>query len=207
MSGEVLPFILCGGAGTRLWPLSREAFPKQFHRLTGPQSLFQETCNRLSGGEFGKLSVLSNHQHRFLIQEQLQEIGLRADIALEPVSRNTAPAACVASLMAARSTPDALVLLAPSDHAIGEDASFAESVALGAEAARDGAVVTFGVKPDCPHTGYGYIEIDKVGPRRRRDEGEAVYREAIPRGGRELSRTRPLLLERRNLPLSRIDHA
>ena len=128
MSGEVLPFILCGGAGTRLWPLSREAFPKQFHRLTGPQSLFQETCSRLSGGEFGKLSVLSNYQHRFLIQEQLQEIGLRADIALEPVSRNTAPAACVASLMAARSTPDALVLLAPSDHAIGDDASFAESV-------------------------------------------------------------------------------
>jgi mannose-1-phosphate guanylyltransferase/mannose-6-phosphate isomerase len=182
MSGEVLPFILCGGAGTRLWPLSREAFPKQFHRLTGPQSLFQETCNRLSGGEFGKLSVLSNHQHRFLIQEQLQEIGLRADIALEPVSRNTAPAACVASLMAARSTPDALVLLAPSDHAIGEDASFAESVALGAEAARDGAVVTFGVKPDCPHTGYGYIETDEVG---RGGGGAMQVRRFIEKPSRE----------------------
>jgi mannose-1-phosphate guanylyltransferase / mannose-6-phosphate isomerase len=163
MSGaNVLPFILCGGAGTRLWPLSREAFPKQFHRLTGPQSLFQETCRRLSGGIFGKLSVLSNYQHRFLIQEQLQEIGLSADIALEPVSRNTAPAACIASLMAARRDPDALILLAPSDHAIGDDVAFGEGVRLGAAAARDGAVVTFGVKPDCPHTGYGYIETDEA---------------------------------------------
>ena len=161
MSGaEVLPFILCGGAGTRLWPLSREAFPKQFHRLTGPQTLFQQTCRRLSGGIFGRMSVLSNYQHRFLIQEQLQEIGLSADIVLEPVGRNTAPAACIASLMAARSDPDALVLLAPSDHAMGDDISFAESVKLGADAARDGFLVTFGVEPDCPHTGYGYIETE-----------------------------------------------
>jgi Nucleotidyl transferase len=110
MSNEVQPFILCGGAGTRLWPLSREAFPKQFHRLTGPRSLFQETCARLSGGIFGKLSVLSNQQHRFLIQEQLQEIGLSdADIVLEPIGRNTAPAACVAALVAGSANPDALV--------------------------------------------------------------------------------------------------
>ena len=140
MSGEVLPFILCGGAGTRLWPLSREAFPKQFHRLIGPHSLFQDTCRRLSGGIFGGLSVLSNHQHRFLIQEQLREAGLGpAEIVLEPASRNTAPAACVASLMAASRDPEALVLLAPSDHAIGDGASFAESVSLGAEAARRGS--------------------------------------------------------------------
>jgi mannose-1-phosphate guanylyltransferase/mannose-6-phosphate isomerase len=160
MSDEVLPFILCGGAGTRLWPLSREAFPKQFHRLIGPQSLFQETCRRLSGGIFGKLNVLSNYQHRFLIREQLQEIGLSADIALEPAARNTAPAACVASLMAARANEDALVLLAPSDHAIGDNTSFSECVSLGAEAARNGSLVTFGVEPDSPHTGYGYIETD-----------------------------------------------
>jgi mannose-1-phosphate guanylyltransferase/mannose-6-phosphate isomerase len=164
MSGEVRPFILCGGAGTRLWPLSREAFPKQFHRLTGPQSLFQETCRRLSGGMFASPSVLSNHQHRFLIQEQLQEIGLSgADVVLEPVSRNTAPAACSAALMAMREDEDALVLLAPSDHAIGDDASFAESVTLGAEAAGNGSLVTFGVEPDCPHTGYGYIETNGSG--------------------------------------------
>jgi mannose-1-phosphate guanylyltransferase/mannose-6-phosphate isomerase len=155
---EVLPFILCGGAGTRLWPLSREAFPKQFHRLTGPRSLFQETCRRLSGGIFGKLSVLSNYQHRFLIQEQLQEIGLSANIVLEPKGRNTAPAACIAALVAGRTDPEALMLLAPSDHAIGDDASFAESVSHGISAARQGSLVTFGVQPDCPHTGYGYIE-------------------------------------------------
>jgi mannose-1-phosphate guanylyltransferase/mannose-6-phosphate isomerase len=158
----VLPFILCGGAGTRLWPLSREAFPKQFHRLTGPQSLFQETCQRLTADVFGTLSVLSNYQHRFLIQEQMQEIGLSAvNIVLEPVGRNTAPAACMASLLAGRKDPDAIVLLAPADHAIADNVSFAESVRLGTDAAREGALVTFGVEPDCPHTGYGYIETDE----------------------------------------------
>ena len=112
---EIFPFILCGGAGTRLWPVSREAFPKQFHRLTGPLSLFQQTCRRLRGNLFGELSVLSNYHHRFLIQEQLQEIGLiSANIILEPEGRNTAPAACVAALLAGRADPDALVLLAPS---------------------------------------------------------------------------------------------
>ena len=155
---QILPFILCGGAGTRLWPLSREAFPKQFHRLTGTQSLFQQTCLRLTGELFGELSILSNYQHRFLIQEQLQEIAASAEIVLEPVGRNTAAAACVAALMAGRTDPEALVLLAPSDHAIGDDASFAESVSHGISAARQGSLVTFGVQPDCPHTGYGYIE-------------------------------------------------
>jgi mannose-1-phosphate guanylyltransferase/mannose-6-phosphate isomerase len=127
--------------------------------LTGPNSLFQETCRRLRGGTFGRLSVLSNHQYRFLIREQIDEIGLgEAEIVLEPASRNTAPAACVAALMAARESPDAFVLLAPSDHAVGDSASFAESVNLGVEAAQRGSIVTFGVEPDGPHTGYGYIE-------------------------------------------------
>ena len=100
---QILPFILCGGAGTRLWPLSREAFPKQFHRLTGTQSLFQQTCLRLTGELFGELSILSNYQHRFLIQEQLQEIGVSAaQYRTGARSRNTAGAACVAALMAGR---------------------------------------------------------------------------------------------------------
>ena len=187
MSGaSVLPFILCGGAGTRLWPLSREAFPKQFHRLTGPQSLFQQTCSRLSGGIFGRLSVLSNNQHRFLIQEQLQEIGLTAaDIVLEPAGRNTAPAACIAALMAG-TDPDALVLLAPSDHAIGDNEAFAESVRLGADAAREGALVTFGVEPDCPHTGYGYIETN--GGESRAKAAVAVKR-FVEKPSREVAET------------------
>jgi mannose-1-phosphate guanylyltransferase/mannose-6-phosphate isomerase len=156
-----LPFILCGGAGTRLWPLSREAYPKQFHRITGPESLFQQTCRRLTGDLFGDFTVVSNHQHRFLIAEQLEEIGARAaNIVLEPVGRNTAPAACIAALIAGRTDPDALVLLAPSDHVIADADSFADTVRIGANAAREGALVTFGVPPDCPHTGYGYIETD-----------------------------------------------
>ena len=158
---KIWPFVLCGGAGTRLWPLSREAYPKQFHSLTGPRSLFQQTCRRLSGEDFNDISVLSNRQHRFLIADQLQEIGVQAArIVLEPVSRNTAPAACIAALIKHRTDPDALVLLAPSDHVIADDASFAASVRRGVDAARGGALVTFGVRPDCPHTGYGYIESD-----------------------------------------------
>ena len=158
---NIWPFILCGGAGTRLWPLSRQAYPKQFHRLTGPQSLFQQTCRRLSGDLFNPISVLSNRQHRFLIADQLQEIGVQAArIVLEPVSRNTAPAACIAALIAQRADPEALVLLAPSDHVIADDASFAASVRRGMDRARGEALVTFGVRPDCPHTGYGYIESD-----------------------------------------------
>jgi mannose-1-phosphate guanylyltransferase/mannose-6-phosphate isomerase len=158
---HVLPFILCGGSGTRLWPLSREAYPKQFHRLTGPESLFQLTCRRLSGPMFGELSILSNHRYRFLIAEQLEEIAARAgSVVLEPVGRNTAPAACIAALIAARTDPDAVVLLAPSDHMIPDAEAFARTVESGIDAAAAGALVTFGIVPDCPHTGYGYIETE-----------------------------------------------
>ena len=158
---QVLPFILCGGAGTRLWPLSREAYPKQFHRLTGPESLFQLTCRRLSGPLFGEISILSNHRYRFLIAEQLEEIAARAgSVVLEPCGRNTAPAACIAALTAARTDPDALVLLAPSDHMIPDAEAFARTIENGLDAAEAGALVTFGIVPDCPHTGYGYIETE-----------------------------------------------
>jgi mannose-1-phosphate guanylyltransferase/mannose-6-phosphate isomerase len=171
---EIRPFVLSGGAGTRLWPLSREAFPKQFHRLTDSLSLFQETCRRLTGDPFAPLSVLTNHQHRFLVREQLQEIGVNfGDIVLEPVARNTGPAACVAALVAGRADPDALVLLAPSDHAMANKDAFREAVELGIEPAREGKLVTFGVEPDCPHTGYGYIETT---PQRRRNVALDVSR-------------------------------
>lgn len=158
---EVLPFILCGGAGTRLWPLSREAYPKQFHRLTGPDTLFQQTCQRLSGAPFGALHILSNHRHRFLVADQLEEIDATASrIVIEPEGRNTAPAACIASLIAAGSDENALVLLAPSDHMIGDRDAFVRAVESGIEAAAAGSLVVFGVEPDCPHTGYGYIETE-----------------------------------------------
>ncbi len=156
---QVWPFILCGGDGTRLWPLSREAFPNQFHRVTGTQSLFQETCLRLTGPLFTELSILTNCAHRFLVLEQLQEIAASfGTIALEPVARNTAPSACVSALIAGRADADALVLLAPSDHAIADRDAFHEAVKLAIDPAREGKLVTFGVEPDRPHTGYGYIE-------------------------------------------------
>ena len=159
---QVLPFILCGGAGTRLWPLSREDLPKQFHRLTGHETLFQQTCHRLSGPLFGELGVLSNHRYRFLIADQLAEIGATVNnLVLEPVSRNTAPSACIAALVASRTNADGLVLLAPSDHMILDAAAFTQALESGFAAAEGGALVTFGIAPDCPHTGYGYIETEE----------------------------------------------
>ena len=125
---EILPFILCGGAGTRLWPLSREAYPKQFHRLTGAQTLLQQTCRRFAGSPFNGITVLSNRRHRFLVAEQLEELGAPAKIVLEPVGRNTAPAACIAALLAAERDPKALVLLTPSDHLLGASEPFLAAV-------------------------------------------------------------------------------
>jgi mannose-1-phosphate guanylyltransferase/mannose-6-phosphate isomerase len=159
---RISPFILCGGSGSRLWPLSREAFPKQFHRLTDAHTLFQQTCRRFASSLFDDLTILSNRRHRFLIAEQLEEIGTStARIVLEPTSRNTAPAACIAALIASERDPSALVMIVPSDHVFAETKSFLAAVEVGIEAAQAGALVTFGVTPDCPHTGYGYIETDK----------------------------------------------
>src|SRR4029079_3507547 len=129
---QVLPFVLCGGSGTRLWPLSREAYPKQFHRLPGRESLCKLTRRRLTGPLFGELSILSNQRYRFLIAEQLEEICKKAgSIVLEPCGRNTAPASCIAALIAARVDPDALVLLAPSDHMIPDAEAFARTIENG----------------------------------------------------------------------------
>jgi len=158
---EVRPFVLCGGAGTRLWPLSREAYPKQFHKLTGEGTLLQQTCRRLGADLFAPLSVLSSHRYRFLIADQLTAIGIMpSNIILEPTARNTAPAAAIAALRAFESDPDSLVLLTPSDHIIGDAGAFTTAVEMGIGAAERDALVTFGVTPDRPHTGYGYIETD-----------------------------------------------
>jgi mannose-1-phosphate guanylyltransferase/mannose-6-phosphate isomerase len=158
---RVLPFILCGGAGSRLWPISREAFPKQFHKLVGSESLFQQTCRRLTGPLFDNVCVIANQLHRFLVADQLEQSGHESvSVVLEPIGRNTAPAACIAALIASQTDPDALLLLAPADHVIDDTEAFARAVALGVKAVTDGALVTFGVKPDCPHTGYGYIEVE-----------------------------------------------
>jgi len=154
--------VLSGGAGTRLWPVSREGFPKQFNKLIGSESLFQQACRRLSGGPFADICVITNDRHRFLVADQLEEIHLESRaIVLEPSGRNTAPAACIAALLVAEDDPDGLVLLAPADHVIGDKDAFARAVELGVEAATEAALVTFGVEPDSPHTGYGYIETEQ----------------------------------------------
>src|SRR4029077_9313781 len=125
-----------------LWPLSREAYPKQFHKLAGNDTLLQETCRRLHADIFAPLSVLSSHRYRFLIAEQLAAIGTKpSNIILEPSARNTAPAACVAALLAYDADPDSLVLLAPSDHMIGDTGAFATAVATGIGAAEHDALV------------------------------------------------------------------
>ena len=144
-----------------MWPLSRRAYPKQFLCLTGEKSLFQQTCERVDAPEFGRPVILANNEHRFIIAEQLRQIGREpAAIVLEPVGRNTAPAALIAALLAARQSEDALVLLLPSDQEIVDKERFLESARAGMEAAEQGKFITFGVKPTCAHTGYGYIEVE-----------------------------------------------
>jgi mannose-1-phosphate guanylyltransferase / mannose-6-phosphate isomerase len=160
------PFILSGGSGTRLWPLSRKAYPKQFLALTGgDKSLFQMSCERFASPAFGAPTILGGNEHRFIIAEQMREIGITpASIVLEPFGRNTAPAAAIAALVAAEKSDDALLLLAPSDHIIADPVAFRQTVMQGVPAAKAGSLITFGVKPTGPHTGYGYIEAEGEGP-------------------------------------------
>ena len=161
---SIHPFILSGGSGTRLWPLSRKSYPKQFLKLIGEDSLLQQTVKRLDGPAFTDVSVLANNDHRFIIAEQLQMMGTSArDIILEPVGRNTAPAALIAALRGGREDDNALILLLPSDHVIEEDDKFRQTIMAGTQEARNGHLVTFGIKPTAPETGYGYIETTKSG--------------------------------------------
>jgi len=152
------PIILSGGTGSRLWPLSRSLFPKQLLALAGERSLIQDTVLRAAGTGFGAPIIICNTEHRFLIAEQLRETGVAPEaIVLEPQGRNTAPAAAIAALMIAQKDPQGLMLLMPADHIVRNRAAFLEAVASAAAAARQGRLVTFGITPDSPETGYGYI--------------------------------------------------
>jgi len=153
------PVVLSGGSGTRLWPVSRALYPKQLLPLVSERSMFQETLLRLHGDDrFAPPLVVCNDEHRFIIAEQMRSAGVTAArIVLEPVARNTAPAVAVAALMRGRGAEDALLLVLPSDHTIANARAFRDAVAVGAQAAADGALVTFGIKPATPETGYGYI--------------------------------------------------
>jgi mannose-1-phosphate guanylyltransferase/mannose-6-phosphate isomerase len=157
--GPVYPVLLSGGSGTRLWPLSRQSYPKQLLALTGPRTMLQETALRTDAESLQRLIVIASSEYRFAIAEQLRGIGLDAPrIILEPIGRNTGPAAAVAAMVAAEADPDALVLLMPADHLIVGADAFRRAVAAGATAAADGHFVLFGIEPKSPASGYGYIE-------------------------------------------------
>lgn len=155
----IVPVILSGGAGSRLWPLSRALYPKQLLALSSERTMLQETVARLSEiPAHGPLYCVCNEAHRFLVAEQLRQTGAETGgVILEPEGRNTAPAAAVAAMLLEMRHPGALMLLLPADHVIADPAAFGAAVEAGAEAARKGGLVTFGVVPTAPETGYGYI--------------------------------------------------
>jgi len=155
----IVPVILSGGSGTRLWPLSRKMFPKQFHELSGEGSMLRQTAVRLRAiGDFEKPMVLCNTEHRFMVAEQLREAGIQhGGIYLEPVARNTAAAVAIAALATVEKYQDPVLFVAPSDHVIELEQVLADAVLDAELAAANGYLVTFGIVPQRPETGYGYI--------------------------------------------------
>ena len=160
MNQKIYPVLLAGGSGTRLWPLSRKSYPKQFSALTGEQSLFQASALRLHGVAYAAPTIVTNSDFRFIVTEQLAGVGIDPGaILIEPQGRNTAPAVLAAALHLHETDPEGLMLVAPSDHVIPDNAAFQSAVEKAAIAAQDGRLVTFGISPDRPETGYGYLEL------------------------------------------------
>jgi mannose-1-phosphate guanylyltransferase/mannose-6-phosphate isomerase len=160
---NVLPVILCGGSGTRLWPLSRSGYPKQFLSLSGTESLFQQAVARLqvladSELSVGTTLVVTNEEHRFLTLDQLAEMeGVRASLLLEPAGRNTAPALTLAALEALSTGDDPVLVVTPADQTVGDLSAFTKAVRAAVRTAESGAIVVLGITPDRPETGYGYV--------------------------------------------------
>lgn len=155
----LVPVLLSGGVGSRLWPVSREAHPKQFQPLAGELSMLQETLKRTAGLDEAAPVVVCNEEHRFMVAEQLRMVDIAASaLILEPAGRNTAPAVALAALQAIENDPDALLLVLPADHVIQEPNAFVEAVGKAVPHAQQGKLMTFGVVPSSPETGYGYIK-------------------------------------------------
>ena len=155
----IVPVVLSGGSGSRLWPVSRASFPKQLWPLISDRTMLQETALRAVGTGFAPPVVVCNQEHRFLIAEQLREVGLgSARLLLEPFGRNSAPAIAAAALLVSETDPDALLWMMAADAAIGRPDALAEALARATAAARTGLIVTFGMRPVRPETGYGYIQ-------------------------------------------------
>ncbi len=156
----ITPVILCGGSGTRLWPLSRKSYPKQFSPLMGDESLFQASAARLAGEGYSAPVVVTADAFRFIVTEQLDTAGITPGaVLIEPAGRDTAPAVLAAALHVYGQDPHAMLLVAPSDHVIPDAEAFNATVAAALPAAKAGQLVTFGISPDRPETGYGYLEL------------------------------------------------
>lgn len=163
MTHIVHPILLAGGSGTRLWPLSRKSYPKQFAKLMGEHSLFQASAKRLAGAGFAAPVILTGADYRFVVTEQLAAMEIApAGILIEPDGRNTAPAILAAALELAARAPEALMLVAPSDHVIPDAAGFRAAVQAATSAAFEGQLVTFGIRPDRAETGYGWLEMSQA---------------------------------------------
>lgn len=160
---KIYPVLLAGGYGTRLWPLSRKSYPKQFSNLISERTLFQQSALRLSSSkiiDFAPPTTLTNADFRFIVGEQLQAVGIDpGGILIEPVAKNTAPAILAASLHVSQNDPDAVLLVAPSDHVIPDIEAFHLAVQKGLEQVQNGKLVTFGITPTSAETGYGYLDI------------------------------------------------
>lgn len=158
------PVIIAGGSGTRLWPLSRKLYPKQFLPLTGDKTMLQITVERLAGLKYLPPIIVCNEEHRFIAAEQLRELGIdHGGIILEPSGRNTAPAICLAALLAKEIDPQSNLLILPADHHMSAPDKFCKGVNASLAAASKGSLITFGITPDKPATGYGYIKADMSG--------------------------------------------
>ena len=161
MSSPIFPVVLCGGSGSRLWPLSRRAFPKQFSSFIEDASLFQSTALRFSDAEFADPVVITGDDFRFVVQEQLRDAGVQAtEILIEPSPKNTAPAVLAAAIWLERRFGDALILVTPSDHLVVAPDALIQAVKKARPASENGKIVTFGISPTRPETGYGWIEFD-----------------------------------------------
>lgn len=162
-SRPITPVLLCGGSGTRLWPLSRRSYPKQFVDLGLGSSLFQMTAMRTAGNSFADPVVVSNNDFRFIVKEQLAAVGIVPQtIILEPEPRNTGPAILAAALKLSESDPDALMLVAPSDHVVADNEAFKKAIDDARVAAEKDQLVTFGIAPTRPETGFGYLEVPEA---------------------------------------------
>jgi mannose-1-phosphate guanylyltransferase/mannose-6-phosphate isomerase len=159
--GRIVPVLLSGGTGSRLWPLSRETYPKQLLSLLGEKTLLQQTALRVADPSlFSDPMVIANAEHRFAIGEQLRAVGISdPTIVLEPFGRNTAPAVAISALLASETDPDAVILVMPVDHWVSDHAAFRAAVSTGLAAARHGRFVLFGLRPTAPATGFGYIRM------------------------------------------------